>query len=148
MKVFMLKDVEKIGLSGEIVKVPDGYARNFLVPRKLAEPITPANEAQYSKKARVVQNRKEAVASKTSILAEKISSLTLMIKKKMHDEKLYGSINASEVVDLLKAEGIAVSKSQIVFDKRITEKGKYPVKVKLSSSLQPEFSLKVVGEAA
>ncbi|HJM68915.1 MAG TPA: 50S ribosomal protein L9 [Candidatus Babeliales bacterium] len=149
MKVYMLKNVERIGLAGEVIKVPEGYARNFLIPRKFAEAVTPANEAMYAKKAIVLKNRKEAVSSKTSMLAEKISQLKLMLKKKIHDnDKLYGSINSSEVVDVLKAAGVVVSKNQIVFDKRITQKGKYDVTVKLSATLQPKFSLKIVSEAA
>ena len=101
----------------------------------------------YSKKAITIKNRKEAVSSKTSMLAEKISQLNLMLKKKMHEDKLYGSIGTTEVVELLKQEGVAVAKNQIVFDKRITQKGKYDVKVKLSATLQPSFTLKVVSEA-
>jgi len=147
MKVFMLKDVEKIGLAGEMVKVPDGYARNYLVPRKLAELVTGANEAQLVKKAITVKNHKAVVSSKTSMLAEKISQLNLSIKKKMHDsDKLYASIGASDVVDILKKEGIVVAKNQIAFDKRITQKGKYDVTVKLSATLQPKLSLKVISE--
>ncbi|OGB97761.1 50S ribosomal protein L9 [candidate division TM6 bacterium RIFCSPHIGHO2_12_FULL_36_22] len=149
MKVYMLKDVERVGLAGEIIKVPEGYARNFLVPRKLAEIVTPAQEAIYAKKAITIKNRKEVVSSKTSMLAEKISQLNLMLKKKMHDDdRLYGSISPTEVVDVLKEAGIVVAKNQIVFDKRITQKGKYDITVKLSASLQPKFSLKIVPEAA
>ncbi|MBT4856447.1 50S ribosomal protein L9 [bacterium] len=147
MKVYMLKDIEKVGLAGEIIKVPEGYARNFLIPKKFAEAVTADREAMYSKKAITIKNRKEAVSSKTSMLAEKISQLNLMLKKKMHEDKLYGSIGTTEVVELLKQEGVAVAKNQIVFDKRITQKGKYDVKVKLSATLQPSFTLKVVSEA-
>jgi large subunit ribosomal protein L9 len=147
MKVYLLKDIEKIGFAGEILKVKDGYAQNYLFPQKLAAQVTPANEALYSKKFVEVENRKKAIASKTSMLAEKIINLKLSLKRKMHDNgKLYGSINPQEIADLLGKEGVKVSKSQIIFDKSIKERGTYDVIVKLSNSLQPKMSLKITAE--
>ena len=67
MKVFLTKNVEKIGLAGEILKVADGFAQNFLFPRKLAVQITPENEAFYTTKLKKVEQRKEVVASATSL---------------------------------------------------------------------------------
>ncbi len=147
MKVYLLKDIEKIGFAGEILKVKDGYAQNYLFPQKLAVQVTPANEALYSKKFIEVENRKKAIASKTSMLAEKITKLKLSLKRKMHDNgKLYGSINPQEIADLLGKEGVKVSKSQILFDKSIKERGTYDIIVKLSNSLQPKMSLKITAE--
>lgn len=148
MKVFLLKDVAKVGIAGEVLKVADGYADNYLLPKKLAVKITPANEKFYAKHTKTVEKRKDAIASKTSMLAEKIKALTLTIKHKSHDDgKLYGSINESEIVDLLAKEGVSISKSQVLFDKSIKEKGLYKVTIKLSSTLKPQVSLKVVPEA-
>src|SRR3990167_6017974 len=134
MRVYMLKDVEKIGLAGEIIKVNDGFAKNFLVPNGLAKQVTKNTEAELTNKARVVQNRKETIASKTSMLAEKIQSATITIKRKVHEDQLYGSLSQAEIVDALKAEGITVKKSQVVFDKRITSKGKHTLTIRLSST--------------
>jgi len=147
MKVFLLKDVENVGLAHEIVKVTEGYAANFLLPKKLAVKITPENEAQYAHKVRVIEHRKEVISSKTSILAEKIKNLKLTLKKKIHDDgKLYGAVNPAEIVELLSAEGVSVSKSQIKIDKSIKKRGTFGITVKLTSSLQPQLQLKVVGE--
>ncbi len=147
MKVYLLKDVEKIGLAGEVLKVKDGFAANFLVPRKLAIEITPANEDFYKSRIKQVEHRKEVVSSKTSMLAEKITALKLVLKRKMHDDgKLYGAINAAEIVDLLKEKGINVSKSQVDLDKSIKTKGSFEVTIKLSSSLKPKISLQVLPE--
>lgn len=145
MNVYLLKDVEKIGLAGQIIKVKSGFADNFLVPQKLAIVITPANEAFYKSKVRHVEHVKEVVSSKTSMLAEKIKSLQLKLKSKAHDGgKLYGAISATDIVDLLADNGISVTKSQIEFGKTIKSVGTYNVTVKLSSKLKPEFQLKVV----
>ncbi len=147
MRVFLRKDVEKVGLAGEIVKVSDGFALNYLIPRGLAVIVTPENESQFKVRAQKIEHRKEVVASKTSMLAEKIKSTELVLKRKMHDgEKLYGSVSPAEIVDLLSEKGISISKSQVDFDKSIKERGTYPVTIKLSSKLQPKITLKVVPE--
>ena len=124
MKVFLLKDVERVGLAGQMLNVSDGYAANFLFPRKWAVEITPANEAQYQLKIRTVEKHKEVVATKTSMLAEKIKQTELKIKRKMAEgDKLYGAISADDIVDLFAAEGISVAKNQIEFGKAIKTKG-------------------------
>ena len=146
MKVYLLQDVSKIGFAGEIIKVADGYAKNFLFPRKLGVEITPKNAKFYESKVKNVQHRKEALASEQSMFSEKINHLKLTLKKKMHDDnRLYASINASEVVDLLAEQGIKVAKSQVKFDKSIKTAGEHTVTIKLSSKLQPQLTLKVTG---
>ncbi len=147
MKVFLLKDVEKVGMAGEIIKVSDGFGKNFIIPNKLGVVVTPENESFYQKRIKTIEHRKEVISSKTSMLAEKISSTTLLLKKKMHEnEKLYGAVAQNEVVELLAAKGISVSKSQVEFDKSIKSKGTYSVTIKLSSRLKPAVTLKVVAE--
>lgn len=146
MKVFLLKDVEQFGIKGEIVSTSDGYARNFLIPRKLAIEVTPENQDSLKHRVKVVEHRKEVVATKTSMLAEQIKSLELILKRKMHEGRLYGSVSPQEVMDLLAEKGVSVSKSQIEFDKSIKTKGEYPVVIKLSSKLKPTLTLKVISE--
>lgn len=148
MKVYMLKDVQNVGLAGEIVKVAEGYALNFLIPRKLAVKATEGHEVLAQKHKRDIVNRQEVLSSKTSMLAEKIKTLSLVLKRKVHDDgKLYGSVNAAEIVDLMAASGVAIAKSQIEFEKNIKERGTFEVTVKLTSKLKPKVTLKVVAEA-
>lgn len=147
MRVYLLKDVVKVGLAGEIIKVEDGFARNFLFPRKLALEVTPHNEASLAKKIKTVEQRKEVIATQTTMLAEKIKSITLPIKKKMHDDgKLYGAINASDIVDGLAKQGVSISKSQVEFDKSIKSKGTYDVIIKLTSRFKPIMRVQVLPE--
>jgi large subunit ribosomal protein L9 len=146
-KVFLTKDVQKLGFAGEVVKVKEGYATNYLIPNKLGILVTPSNEASLKKRIKTYENRKEALSTKTSMLAEKIKSLKLVVKKKIHDdEKLYGAVTPSDIVDLLAKEGIKVSKNQILFDKSIKSKGVFDVTIKLSNSLMPTLKLKVQPE--
>lgn len=147
MKIFLLKDVPKIGMAGEIIKTSEGYARNFLIPQKLGEEVTPANEGLYKNKLKTIENRKTVIATKTSMLAEKIKSIEIVLKRKTHDGgKLYGAIGANEIVDALAAKGVSVSKNQVEFDKSIKAKGLHTVTIKLSSTLMPSIKVKVVAD--
>lgn len=144
MKVYLLKDVEKVGMAGEIIKVSDGFASNYLLPNKLAIQITPANEALYAAKQLQVEKRENKIATKTSMLAERIKATDVTIARKMHEGQLYGSINAQEIVDALGAKDITIAKNQVVFDKSIKSKGVFEVTIKLSTKLQPVLKVKIV----
>lgn len=145
MNVFLLKDIVKVGLKNEIIKVSDGYATNFLFPAKLAVEVTAANEKLYKDKARKVENRAAIIESTSSVLGDQIAQLKLKLQKKMHDDdKLYAAVNAAEIVDLLKENNISISKSQVIFDKAIKTKGSFEVTIKLSSKIQPKFILQVI----
>ncbi|MDQ5940553.1 MAG: large subunit ribosomal protein, partial [Candidatus Dependentiae bacterium] len=118
MKVFLLKDVESVGMAGQIVNVTDGYAANFLFPRKLAQKIGEGSEAFFKQKIKKAEIDAQVLSSKTSMLAERIKTTHITIKKRVHDDgKLYGSIAAEEVVDGLKDKNIVVTKKQVVFSK-------------------------------
>lgn len=147
MEVYLRKNVAKIGLEGEIIKVGDGFARNFLIPQGLAVEITDHNKSQFESKIRKIENRKEVIATETSMLADKISALSITLKRKMHDNgHLYGSINASEIVDAVALKGFSVTKSQIEFDKPIKEKGTFKVTIKLTTRLKPTITVIIAAE--
>ncbi len=147
MRVFLLKDIQKVGLSGEIVKVSEGFARNYIISKKLGVEVTDKNEKNFLGKVRVIEERKQVISTQTSMLAEKVKNTEITIKRKTHDNgKLYGAINPAEIVELLAEKGITVSKSQIELDKSIKSLGVHDVTVKLSSKLKPIFKLKIVQE--
>ncbi len=144
MKVFLRKDIKGVGFEGEIVKVTEGYARNFIFPRELGVELTAQNEAFYLNKIKQVENRKEALATETSMLAEKIKSLKVTLKRKMHDDgKLYGAVAASDIADALKEMGVNIAKNQVIINKSIKTKGAHKVVIKLTSRLQPELTVSV-----
>ena len=147
MKVYLLKDIEGVGIAGEIVKVKEGYATNFLIPRKMGIEVTAKNALFYEKRAKTIDHRKEVISSKSSMLAEKIKGIQLTLKRKMHDDgKLYASVNPGEVAELLGKEGVNVSKSQVKIEKAIKAKGNFDVLVKLTSQLKPTVKLKVISD--
>lgn len=153
MKVFLKQDIPGVGMAGEIIKTSEGYARNYLIPRNMAIEVTSKNEASLLNKVKTIEHRKEVVASKTSMLAEKIKSTQIVLKRKVHGDgksadgkKLFGSISSAEIADSLVKYGISISKNQVEIDKSIKSVGVHSVTIKLSSTLQPSLTVKVVPE--
>jgi len=145
MKVYLLKDVEKIGMAGAIIKVSDGYALNFLIPRKLAIKVNDKNAEFLKGKILKAEVDKKILNSKVTMLAERIKNMHLVIKKRTHDNgKLYGAINADDIVELLKKNEININKKQVEFTKSIKTSGEHKVIIKLSSKLKPTITLKVI----
>ena len=145
VNVFLLQDVPKIGSKGEIISVKIGYANNYLVAQKLGITVNAQNEKELLANKKILEKKKEVVISKTSLIADRIKDLVLKIEKVTHEGKLYGSVNASEIVDLLAKEGVKVSKSQIEMPaKSIKTEGTYDIVIKLTTQLKPHFKLKVI----
>jgi len=147
MKVYMLKDVEKVGMMGQVISVSDGYAANFLIPRKLAIAVTGENMVHFQEKIKKEQVTAQVLSNKVSMLAERIKALHITIKERVHDDgKLYGSVGADEVVELLKGHDISINRKQVAFEKAVRMLGDHKVTIKLSSKLKPQFILKVVSQ--
>ncbi len=145
MRVFMLKDVEKVGMAGRVVEVADGFASNFLFPRKLATPVTSGNMVLLQQKAQKEVVVAQVLNSKAAMLAERVKTMVLTIKERVHDDgKLYGAVGADEVVELLRAKDIVVNRKQIEFDKTIKAVGEHKVTIRLSSKLKPQLTIKVL----
>lgn len=146
MRVYMLKDVEKVGMAGTVVKVSDGYATNFLIPRKLAKKVGENEGAFFETRVAKAKIDAQALNSKIAMLAERIKNMHIVVKERVHDSgKLYGAVGADEVVELLKKKDINITKKQVEFKKAIRVVGEHKVTIKLSSKLKPELTLKVVG---
>jgi large subunit ribosomal protein L9 len=146
-QVFLLKDILNVGMAGEIVGVNDGFATNYIMPRKLGIIVTDKNKAEIEGRIKKVEKRIEVIKSKTSMLAENIKSLKITLKTKVHDDgKLYGAIRPQMIVDELAKEGISIAKNMVIFGKQIKEKGTHEVIIKLSTTLQPTLTVKVVPE--
>lgn len=146
-QVYLLKDILNVGMAGEIVGVNDGFATNYIMPRKLGIIVTEKNKAEIEGRIKKVEKRIEVIKSKTSMLAENIKSLQVVVKTKIHDDgKLYGAIRPQVIVDELAKHGISIAKNMVIFDKQIKEKGTHEVTIKLSSTLQPKLTVKVMPE--
>lgn len=145
MHVYLLKDVEKVGMKGSVVKVAEGFGENFLIPRKLAIRVSEGEMSFYQNKKVKEQVTSEVVNSKVAMLAERVKALHLTVKERAHDDgKLYGSVGPDEIVELLKKNDIQVNRKQVEFDKAVRKVGEHKVTIKLSTKLKPQLTLKVL----
>jgi large subunit ribosomal protein L9 len=145
MEVILKQDVDRLGRSGAIVKVKNGYARNFLIPSGLAIPVTARNikllEEGKQRRALQLENiRKEAEELKLRL--EKFS-LTIPAQAYEQD-KLYGSISQQDIVDALKEEGFDIDKNSVILDEPIRSLGIYEVNIKLYQEIFTKIKVWVV----
>ena len=141
----MNKDVDKIGRVGTVVKVKEGFARNFLFPHNLAKPATAEGlkKLEQEKQSRDVKSAQ--VKEESMQLRERLNALELTISAKTCDEeKLYGSINAHDVAEALKDKGFSIDKSNIELAEPIKSLGNYEVPVKLHPQVVATVKLWVV----
>lgn len=147
MKIYLLHDVEHVGLSGQMVKVSDGYATNYLLPRGLAKKVEPKEESFLAKHARKASVRAEELNTKAGILAENLRNTHITIKKKVHDDnRLYGSVTSDEIVDALRQKGLVINKKQVLLEKGLKELGEHQVTIKVSATIKADVSVKVSAE--
>ncbi len=146
MQVILKKRVPKLGNENDVVNVKLGYARNFLLPQKLAV-IASAHELKLaeSMKAKMVA-KVEAVLENAKEIAEKLRGITLSFKKKAKGEKLYGSIKEKDITDALaEQEKVEIKKEMVKLDEQLKELGEHKVKLQLTEDI--EVKIKVVIEA-
>jgi len=146
MRVILLQDVNNIGKQGDIKDVSDGYARNFLLPKKLAEIAT----AEAIKKAEIMKAKQaevqQADLQKTQALAESLQGREIVIQAKEKDGKLFGSINAKAISKEMKKENLDINDKSIVLPEPIKEIGEYEVKISLDHGI--EAAILVIVESA
>ena len=147
MKVILRDDVEKLGLAGEAVNVRDGYARNFLVPRKLAFVATAGALRRIGEemKQRGRNNEKEKI--ELTAMAAKINELTVTIPMRVgEEEKLYGSVTGQMVAESLDNQGYKIDRRAIVIEDPIRTLGAHQVSVKLKHGVNATIKVNVVAE--
>ncbi len=147
MKVILLEDIEGRGKAGDIIEVKNGYARNYLIPRKLAIPATGKNLAQLEHQRRLIQ-AKEAKRKKTAqALKEQIEKLSITIPCKVGEsDKLFGSVTAKDIAQALKKEGIEVDKRWIKLDEPLKSLGVYNVPIHLDQNIEATLKVWLVRE--
>jgi len=147
MEILLLKDVEKLGREGDIVTVADGYARNYLIRRKMA--MKAAKSAPDVQKGihrrRLV--RAEAELAECEEAAEKISNISCTISAKVgEEEKLFGSVTTADIAEALRKEGVEIDKKKIMLDSPIKNLGIYSVNIRLHPDVEATIKLWVVKE--
>lgn len=144
MKVILIDEIRGLGDRGDVVNVKDGYARNFLFPKKLAREATAGNlksVEQERKKWAVLSNQEKEVAQK---IAERMKGIQIRIQKRVGENgHLFGSVTASEIADALHKQGIEVDKRKIELSHPIKSAGSHEVEVKLHKEVAAPIRVEV-----
>jgi large subunit ribosomal protein L9 len=147
MEIILREDIEKLGRRGEIVKVADGYARNFLLPRKLAVVATDANKKIIGQERQAWLKREAKLESEAQELAKLLSSITLEIAQRAgEDGTLFGSVTTQAISDALQKQGYTVERKKILLEDPIKRVGEYKVPIRLHRNVTVEIGLRVVPE--
>jgi large subunit ribosomal protein L9 len=148
MKVILLQDVEGLGKAGDLKDVANGYARNFLLPRRLAAGATPALLANHQQRIAAEQRRLEKIAEQNQQQADRLSQVSLTFKARVGREgRLYGSITSQDIAaGLRESEGISVDRRVIDLPNPIRALGTYMVPVKVASKMEPKITVNVIDE--
>jgi large subunit ribosomal protein L9 len=147
MQVILREDIEKLGKIGDLVKVADGYARNYLVPAKKAIEATPKNVHAMDHAKKMVSDRLRKLKKEAAADAENIKALAVTIKAKTGEEgKLFGSVTTMDIAEAAKAQGVVIDKRKLVLEEPIKRLGDYTVTVKLHADITAEFKVSVVAE--
>ncbi len=146
-ELILMNDVDGLGSESTIVKVADGYARTFLIPRKLAEPISNPAQKRLEKKRLDREVREKKDIESAQALAETIEQTSCTISVKVGDnDKMFGSVTSKEIVEALSSQGIALDKHMLHIDEPIHELGVYTIKVKPHPQVEASLKIWVVGE--
>ncbi len=144
MKVILTKDVDKLGKSGEMKNVADGYATNFLIPRKLAVPAAGGAYRAWQHDIASREDKRQRERGEAEIAATRIASTTLTMGVKVGEGgKLYGSITAKDIADALGRRGIVVDRHKIDLDEPLKTLGTYKVAIKVFTGMTPEVTIVV-----
>jgi large subunit ribosomal protein L9 len=147
MLVVLRENIENLGRIGEVVKVSDGYARNFLLPRNLVVAADSKNLAAVEHHKRQLEKKRLASKASAEELAKKLEAFSCNISRKVgENEKIFGSVSTSDIADTLKKAGISVEKRTIVLDTPIKTLGVHSVTLKLEPEVTATLKVWVVKE--
>lgn len=147
IEMILMQDVKDLGVAGQVVKVADGYARNFLVPNKLAAPVTESTRRQLAKLQVQREAEKKAAREKAVTLAAAIQKGSYTISMKVGEgDKLFGSVTSHEILKALSAQGFELDKHAVELENPIKELGMFEVKVKVHPEVEALIKVWVVQE--
>lgn len=146
-EVLLLQPVANLGAEGEAVHVKSGYARNFLLPRKLAVPMNQSNRRYLDAlDQRRAQRERDEMADAERLASQMKKSSIAIAVKTGEGGKMFGSVTAANIVDRLKEDGIEIKKKQLSLSNPIKELGRHTLEVKLSADIQVKLNIEVVSE--
>jgi large subunit ribosomal protein L9 len=147
MELILMEDIPAVGKLGDRVKVSDGYARNYLLPRKKAVPATAKTQKALEHTQRLVQRKQERSQSDAQELMQRLAEISCTIKKPAGEEgKLFGAVTSADIAQALHAQGVDVDRRKIVLDEPIKHLGAYTVAIKLHAAVTASLNVTVEKE--
>jgi large subunit ribosomal protein L9 len=149
MEVILKEDVSKLGARGDVVKVTDGYGRNYLLPRKLAIEATPGNKAVIEQMKAAALRRSAKEKSQAEELAKQFDGVSVSFQRRSgeHDQ-LFGSVTSSDIADALAKKGLDVDRRKIQLHESLKTLGEFTVPIKLHKDVTAHFKVVIEKEAA
>jgi large subunit ribosomal protein L9 len=147
MELILRQDVDKLGRRGEVVKVADGFARNYLLPRGLGMPVNTANKAMIEKEQKAHQARLAKEKAEFESLAARIGGLRFVAPRKVgENDVLYGSVTGGDIAEFLKSKGIELDKRKVQLEEPVKHLGEHEVKIRLHPEVAASLRLLVTKE--
>ena len=147
MEVILREHVDTLGRRGDVVKVASGYARNYLLPRKLALPVTEASKRQIEREREKAEARDAEERTAAEALAQRVSGFDISIARRVGENNtMYGSVTSADIAQALAAKGFAIDKRKITLPEAIKALGEHTVPVKVHRDVTAEVKVKVVAE--
>ena len=147
MEVVLREDIENLGHMGDVVKVKDGYARNYLLPRGLVVLANNKNLKALEHEQRMIGQRRERLTKEAQGISDKLAGVSLEFTAKVGEEgRLFGSVTTMDIEKALKEQGFEVERRRIVLDAPIKNVGNYEVPIRLRPEVMPSIKVKVMSE--
>ncbi len=147
MEVILIDDVFELGKRGTVVKVADGYGRNYLIPKSLAIPATPGNRKMIEQQRLAMAKKESKYQEEAELLTQELNQLHLMLSRKSGETgTLFGSVTSKDIADLLKTTGIQLDRRKIVLTQPIKSIGNYRIEVRPHSEVTAELLLSILVE--
>ena len=147
MEVILREDVDKLGRRGDVVKVAEGYGRNFLLPRGLAMAVSEANKAMIAKERKAHELRAAKEKAEFESVAQRVASLRFIAPRKVGEhDVLYGSVTSGDIAEFLKAKGIEIDKRKVQLEEPIKKLGEHEVAIKLHPEVTAKLRVLVTKE--
>ena len=149
MEVILREHVDNLGRRGEIVKVAAGYARNFLLPRRLALLVTEGNKRHVERERKIMETREAEEKGQAEAMAARLGLIEISIARRVGEtDQLYGSVTAADVAEYLKTKGFEVDRRKLILPEPIKTLGDHKVPLKLHREVTVPLTVKVVKEGA
>jgi large subunit ribosomal protein L9 len=147
MEIILREHVENLGRRGDVVKVADGYARNYLLPRKLALTVTESNRKQIERERKIVEARETEERQTAEALAGRLAQAEIVVARRVGEkDALYGSVTTADIAEGLAAKGLEIERRRIHLAEPIKQLGEFMVPVRLHRDVTADVKVLVVKE--